>query len=373
MATRKTFLLSTALIGGFFVFGKAVAATTGCPYKFPINGYIALGDIVLLPDTADRSAYYQCNYPSVLYADKYTSMQTQLPFRPGDYNGTSNGYAEHLSCPDGLYFCPEQSLCTWSFEPGCTFAPVASSPFSSTCDCASTASNWTIPIAWTGIPGYERRWKVKKEGCSCLLGDVEYRCTIGYYGDGTTCTKCPAFIDGLGKSHERTTNISGATSITACHIAQPYTPICPYDTSNNLILPLNPDDVGSYYECDYNIGYTEKDWINGVETVLTNGFPRKMCCPDGLYFCPEKGICTWAWESDCTFNAPMLSTACTTNDQPCDEGLYGQYKPYCYECPGGEYSIPGINTSITQCMILPGEPRQDSGGIYEYTNMCYYS
>jgi hypothetical protein len=26
-----------------------------------------------------------------------------------------------MSCPSGLYFCPEKSTCTWIWETGCTF------------------------------------------------------------------------------------------------------------------------------------------------------------------------------------------------------------------------------------------------------------
>ncbi|MDR0334254.1 MAG: carbohydrate-binding module family 14 protein [Dysgonamonadaceae bacterium] len=61
-----------------------------------------------------------------------------------------------------------------------------------------------------------------------------------------------------------------------------FAPICPPDNGELVLLP-NPDDCSTFFECD-------------------NGVPVFMECPDGLYYCAEKMICDWMWDTDCSFN-----------------------------------------------------------------------
>jgi hypothetical protein len=62
-------------------------------------------------------------------------------------------------------------------------------------------------------------------------------------------------------------------------------PVCPPDDGNLVLLP-EPNDCSIYYLCD-------------------NGVPRWHECPDGLYYCAEKQICDWMWDTDCSFNCIM--------------------------------------------------------------------
>ncbi|MDR0734223.1 MAG: chitin binding domain-containing protein [Elusimicrobiota bacterium] len=51
------------------------------------------GNIYIYPDPSNCSHYIECTC----------------------------GFPYGMSCPSGLYFCPEKSTCTWIWETGCTF------------------------------------------------------------------------------------------------------------------------------------------------------------------------------------------------------------------------------------------------------------
>ena len=53
--------------------------------------------------------------------------------------------------------------------------------------------------------------------------------------------------------------------------------------SGTVALAPNYNDCSAYYVCD-------------------NGVLFAMSCPDGLYFCYEKGTCSWSWDPECKFN-----------------------------------------------------------------------
>ena len=68
--------------------------------------------------------------------------------------------------------------------------------------------------------------------------------------------------------------------------AEENVPECPPQT-DDLTLIANPNNCSAYYECD-------------------NGVAVPMGCPDGLYFCSQKNICAWVWESGCIYDCIIV-------------------------------------------------------------------
>jgi hypothetical protein len=128
------------------------------------------------------------------------------PDNCSSYYECDNGVPVLMDCPETLYFCTEKNICTWVWEPNCTF----------NCKITNRKPAVHVPRLPTAEP------------------------------------KCPEQVDG------------------------------------NITFIVNPDNCSSYYQCD-------------------NGVPVLMDCPDDLYFCIEKNICTWDWEENCTFDCQILN------------------------------------------------------------------
>ena len=58
---------------------------------------------------------------------------------------------------------------------------------------------------------------------------------------------------------------------------------CPTHPTPNIVFIPNPDDCSTFFQCD-------------------NGIAVEVGCPDGLYFCAEKYLCTWNWDPECRFD-----------------------------------------------------------------------
>jgi hypothetical protein len=65
-------------------------------------------------------------------------------------------------------------------------------------------------------------------------------------------------------------------------------PVCPPETGN-LTLLANPNNCSEFFECD-------------------NGVPVPIGCPDGLYFCSEKQLCSWVWDSECIYDCTIVKS-----------------------------------------------------------------
>jgi hypothetical protein len=63
---------------------------------------------------------------------------------------------------------------------------------------------------------------------------------------------------------------------------------CPPVGDNTLTYLPNPDDCSKFYQC-------------------INGYPVPMDCAPGLYFCTEKEVCDWSWDTDCTYDCIIVN------------------------------------------------------------------
>ncbi|GFG36083.1 hypothetical protein Cfor_03658 [Coptotermes formosanus] len=216
------------------------------------------GEIILFPKPENCSEFYQC----------------------------SDGFLFTQHCPENLYYCAEKEVCSWSFEPNCTFdcvitktnpAPLEQ-PYDSTADpvCPEHSDkNLTL------IPN--------PNNCSayyeCDNGvPVPMGCPDGLYfcNESQICT----WVWEPGCTFD--CKAPQTNPVLAEQIYIPAAdPVCPEQADKNLTLIANPNNCSAYYECD-------------------NGLPVPMGCPDDLQFCSEKQICTWALDADCSFKCTVV-------------------------------------------------------------------
>ncbi|MCL2691966.1 MAG: carbohydrate-binding module family 14 protein [Rikenellaceae bacterium] len=65
----------------------------------------------------------------------------------------------------------------------------------------------------------------------------------------------------------------------------------PFIKAYTSVLFPDPDDCRAYYEHE-------------------NGVAIRKCCPADLYFCMEKQMCTWMWDTDCMFDCLVSHGSC---------------------------------------------------------------
>lgn len=286
--------------------------------------------------------------------------------------------ANPFCCAPSTYYCPERQTCDFSTMAGCSFAPINESMHCrNRCDTYCFSGDTTI----TDAPNHR---DIIKEfspaaNCTCAM-TTRYRCHAGYYGTEGNCTKCPDFLDAFGEPHTRTSQ-PGATSVTGCSIENSYTPICPLNEPRPgyATYVIDPYDRRSFYNCQYDIGYVEEDYVNGVLTVLTRGFPIKFCCKDPtgntLAFDPDHVTCNWSTQVP-NNPAPMPDTPCVGEVFGCPAGKYGTSMNACENCPsymgGTTTSIRGNNFSITDCYVPTDTMRQDITGMLRVNITCPY-
>ena len=102
-----------------------------------------------------------------------------------------------------------------------------------------------------------------------------------------------------------------------------------HECPSGVYIP-NPDDCQSYYEC-------------------TEGGIIVRCCPGGLYFCEEKQMCTWLWDSECTFD-------CVVTPNGCGEGGYECWDTVTWE-PGMSTMFCGTCSFVANSKPSPGATR----------------
>jgi hypothetical protein len=175
--------------------GRQMTAVPVCP---PDNG-----EVILFPKPENCSEFYQC----------------------------SGEIAFTHRCPVNLYYCEEKQYCSWINDPDCKF------------DCVFTKTN-PVPAAVEYVPA----------------ADTE-----------ATAETTPESFETITPGPIETTT---------------HGPECPEQNDTVIIFIPKHDNCSEYYECD-----------NGKAVLLH--------CPPGLYFCPEKEICDWVWDSECRFNCIM--------------------------------------------------------------------
>ena len=95
--------------------------------------------------------------------------------------------------------------------------------------------------------------------------------------------------------------------------------VCPPNTGDGIILVPNPDNCREYYECF------------GAIAIL-------MRCPEGLYFCPQNGVCAWNWDPSCIFDCIMRD-----DQDPPGGGGNGQVRYYVLGI-SGFFTVDGVPT-----------------------------
>jgi hypothetical protein len=131
------------------------------------------------------------------------------------------------------------------------------------------------------------------------------------------CThNCRCDTCGSTSTTKPTTNVNTTTKPTTTQPPPTAQPVCPPpDGGDRVILIHNPDDCNMYYDC-------------------THGKPVPMHCPPGLYFCPEKEICNWVTDTECSYNCVRVNS----KPVPVENNLFPQDLP---ECP------PDRNDTVT--------------------------
>ena len=89
-------------------------------------------------------------------------------------------------------------------------------------------------------------------------------------------------------------------------MAQLRMPVCPPQSGDEVVLLPNPTNCSEFYECH-------------------GGVPVRRCCTDGLYYCPEKQICTWIWDEECSFDC-ITSYSSGNCENECTLNILGVFK-----------------------------------------------
>ena len=210
------------------------------------------GTIILFPKPENCSEFYQC----------------------------ADGVAFTHHCPPDLYYCEEKETCTWIWDPECTF------------NCTMTKIN-PVPAAAKFVPDCPPptfpniTFVPNPDNCStyfkCDNGiAVEMECPVGLY----FCNQldlCTWVWD------PECTFDCTMKKIKPVPAADKFAAECPPPPNHNITIIPNPNNCSSFFECD-------------------NGIAVEVGCPDGLYFCSEKGLCTWNWDPDCKFDCTITNT-----------------------------------------------------------------
>jgi valyl-tRNA synthetase len=249
-----------------------MAALPVCP---PDNG-----EVILFPKPENCSEFYQCA-GGVLFTHR---------------------------CQVNLYYCEEKQYCSWPTDPDCKF------------DCVTTKTN-LVPAAEKFVPAADPECPPQTENvtfipnpnnCSeffeCDNGvPVLMSCPAGLY----FCSKkeiCDWIWDPECKYdchnvksktviaeekfdaiYERADDTAIAETTTIELTDGPTAdPLCPPQTENATFI-ANPNNCSEFFECD-------------------NGVLVQMSCPPGLYFCSEKQICDWLWDSECKFDCNIVKS-----------------------------------------------------------------
>ena len=229
---------------------RQMAALPVCP---PDNG-----EVILFPKPENCSEFYQC----------------------------AGGVLFMHRCQANLYYCEEKQYCSWPTDPDCKF------------DCVITKTNLVhaaeefVPVADPVCPPETENVTFigNPNNCSEFWGcDNGVPILMSCPGDLYFCSEkniCDWIWDPECKFDcviTKTNLVPAAKeSVSAAD------PVCPPETGN-LTLLANPNNCSEFFECD-------------------NGVPVPMGCPDGLYFCSEKQLCSWVWDPECIYDCTIVKS-----------------------------------------------------------------